>query len=158
MSFKSYYSNFECMPIILFFASIFLLSCSVEDLAPEQSDSNQTIIPKGVALESVKSLSNNKILSGEVVEYLDSLLQKRLNEIVPKIVQSVPEPEKFDYDRLENSFLKMLINNKSTDHSKKYQFLCDENERWIYRCNQETGEIECFSMSSNKLRLLSSTK
>jgi len=54
--------------------------------------------------------------------------------------------------------LKMLINNKSTDHSKKYQFLCDENERWIYRCNQETGEIECFSMSSNKLRLLSSTK
>jgi hypothetical protein len=146
------------MPIILFFASIFLLSCSVEDLSPRQSDSNQTIIPKGVAIESVKSLSNNKILSGEVVEYLDSLLQKRLNEIVPKIVQSVPEPVKFDYDRLENSFLKMLINNKSTDHAKKYQFLCDENERWIYRCNQETGEIECFSMSSNKLRLLSSTK
>ena len=138
MSFKSYYSNFECTPIILFFASIFLLSCSVEDLSPQQSDSNQTIIPNGVAIESVKSLSNNKILSGEVVEYLDLLLQKRLNEIVPKIVQSVPEPVNFDYDRLENSFLKMLINNKSTDHSKKYQFLCDENERWIYRCNQET--------------------
>ena len=33
----------------------------------------------------------------------------------------------------------------------KYQFLCDENERWIYRCNRMTGEIECFSMSSNKL-------
>jgi hypothetical protein len=40
----------------------------------------------------------------------------------------------------------------------KYQFLCDENERWIYRCNRMTGEIECFSMSSNKLRLLSSTR
>jgi hypothetical protein len=158
MSFKSCYSIFEYTPIILFLASIFLLSCSVEDLAHQKSDSNQTIPTNSVAIESVKSLSNNKILSSEVVEFLDSLLQKRLNEIVPKIVQSLPEPVKFDYERLENSFLKMLIDNKSTDHSKKYQFLCDENERWIYRCNQETGEIECFSMSSNKLRLLSSTK
>ena len=158
MSFKSCYSIFEYKPIILFLASIFLLSCSVEDIVPHQSDSNQTIPTNSVAIESVKSLSNNKILSSEVVEFLDSLLQQRLNEIVPKIVQAVPEPVKFDYERLENSFLKMLIDNKSTDHSKKYQFLCDENERWIYRCNQETGEIECFSMSSNKLRLLSSTK
>ena len=158
MSFKPYYSIFECTPIILFFASIFLLSCSVEDLAPQKSDSNQTILTDRVAVESVTSLSNNKILSSDVVEFLDSLLQQRLNEIVPKIAQSVPEPVKFDYERLENSFLKMLIDNKSTDHSKKYQFLCDENERWIYRCNQLTGEIECFSMSSNKLRLLSSTK
>ena len=44
------------------------------------------------------------------------------------------------------------------DQKKKYQFICDENERWIYRCNMESGEIECFSMSSNKLRLLSSVK
>ena len=111
-------------------------------------------MPYKVGIAHMASL----VTTPDVVEFLDSLLQQRLNEIVPKIAQSVPEPVKFDYERLENSFLKMLIDNKSTDHSKKYQFLCDENERWIYRCNQETGEIECFSMSSNKLRLLSSTK
>ena len=158
MSIKSYSFIFECAPFILFFSIIFLLSCSVEDLAPQKSDSNQTILPKDIAIKSVKSFSNDGLQSTEVVEFLDSLLQQRLNEIVPKIADAVPGPVKFDYERLENSFLKMLISNKDSDHSKKYQFLCDENERWIYRCNQETGEIECFSMSSNKLRLLSSTK
>ena len=52
----------------------------------------------------------------------------------------------------------MLMENNSEEGYNKYQFICDENERWIYRCNMETGEIECFSMSSNKLRLLSSVK
>ena len=62
-----------------------------------------------------------------------------------------------DYPRIKEivaSELESLSNNPT----KVYQFICDENERWIYRCNMVSGEIECFSMSSNKLRLLSSTK
>ena len=40
----------------------------------------------------------------------------------------------------------------------RYQFICDVNERWIYRCNLFTGEIELFSMTSKELLLLSRTK
>ena len=80
MSFKSYYSIFECTPIILFFASIFLLSCSVEDLAPQQSDSNQTTLTDSVAIESVKSLSNNKILSNEAKK-----LASDSSTLIPKV-------------------------------------------------------------------------
>ena len=78
--------------------------------------------------------------------------------MIPELKKSYPKPAKFDYTRLENSFTKLLLENKSDENLRKYQFICDENERWIYRCNMESGEIECFSMSSNKLRLLSSIK
>ena len=72
------------------------------------------------------------------------------------IKKSFPIPETIDYDEI-----KLIIDDKLNQGMKekiKYQFICDENERWIYRCNRMTGEIECFSMSSNKLRLLSSTR
>lgn len=85
-------------------------------------------------------------------------LQKYFNNLVSEIKKSYPEPVSIDYQRLENSFMKLFIDNKSKESMTKYQFICDENERWIYRCNMESGEIECFSMSSNKLRLLSSIK
>ncbi|MED5281301.1 MAG: hypothetical protein VYA10_07435 [Verrucomicrobiota bacterium] len=52
----------------------------------------------------------------------------------------------------------IVNDNQAQPVAAHYQFICDENERWIYRCNMLTGEIECFSMSSNKLRLLSSIK
>ena len=39
-----------------------------------------------------------------------------------------------------------------------YQFLCDEQEKLIYRCNRITGEIECYSNRNDKLKILSSVK
>ena len=63
-----------------------------------------------------------------------------------------------DTEQIEQIVRKELISFLKEKQDMKYQFLCDENERWIYRCNRMTGEIECFSMSSNKLRLLSSTR
>lgn len=101
---------------------------------------------------------DSKVIPGTDSKVLELLLEKYIGEIIPKINQTIPQPIKVDYARLENSFLKMLMDNNSEESKNKYQFICDENERWIYRCNMETGEIECFSMSSNKLRLLSSVK
>ena len=89
---------------------------------------------------------------------MDLLLQKYVGEIIDEISNAIPDSPVVDYDRLEGSFLKMLLESKTEDEGSKYQFICDENERWIYRCNMESGEIECFSMSSNKLRLISSIK
>ena len=83
-------------------------------------------------------------------------LDFKLIEFSKDIKKSFPIPETIDYDEI-----KLIIDDKLNQGMKekiKYQFICDENERWIYRCNLLTGEIECFSMSSNKLRLLSSIK
>jgi hypothetical protein len=135
-----------------------LMGCSVENLKPSKSDANKSELSKSIPLETVKVAPFEITPISSSPKLLDSLFKKHLNEIIPKISKAIPQPIKFDYPRLENSFLKMLIENKSDDSIKKYQFICDENERWIYRCNMETGEIECFSMSSNKLRLLSSIK
>ena len=63
-----------------------------------------------------------------------------------------------DSDQIKQIIKQELVTFLKEKQDMKYQFLCDENERWIYRCNRMTGEIECFSMSSNKLRLLSSTR
>ena len=77
---------------------------------------------------------------------LENQLSSKLNSIDP-----------LDTEQIQQIVQKELITFLKNKQDMKYQFLCDENERWIYRCNRMTGEIECFSMSSNKLRLLSST-
>ena len=110
-----------------------------------QSDVGITI-PNGI---------ENELLLADDIEVK---LQKYFNDLVSEIKRSYPKPVSIDYQRLENSFMKLFLDDKSKESMTKYQFICDENERWIYRCNMESGEIECFSMSSNKLRLLSSIK
>ena len=81
------------------------------------------------------------------IRILKDQLSERLEKIDPA-----------DADQIQQIVQKELIAFLQDKQDLKYQFLCDENERWIYRCNRMTGEIECFSMSSNKLRLLSSTR
>jgi hypothetical protein len=151
---------FEIVPIfatVVFFNLIFV-GCSIEDLDPSKVDANKTESFQSISPETVSSLSLNIPQASINAEFLDSLLEKHLRDLIPEIRKAIPQAENFDYTRLEHSFLKMLLANRTDKKLKKYQFICDENERWIYRCNMESGEIECFSMSSNKLRLLSSIK
>tara|TARA_B100000212_G_scaffold109131_1_gene81174 strand:+ start:547 stop:912 length:366 start_codon:yes stop_codon:yes gene_type:complete len=68
------------------------------------------------------------------------------------------EAVSMDYEKIREIMSGVVNSAQSQVNQAHYQFICDENERWIYRCNMRTGEIECFSMSSNKLRLLSSIK
>ena len=134
-----------------------LTGCGIESSNLNKTDENQTISLPENSVSPLMGL-DSKVIPGADSKVLELLLEKYIGEIIPKINQTIPQPIKVDYARLENSFLKMLMDNNSEESKNKYQFICDENERWIYRCNMETGEIECFSMSSNKLRLLSSTK
>lgn len=134
-----------------------LTGCGIESSNLNKTDENQTISLPENSVSPLMGL-DSKVIPGTDSKVLELLLEKYIGEIIPKINQSIPQPIKVDYARLENSFLKMLMDNNSEESKNKYQFICDENERWIYRCNMETGEIECFSMSSNKLRLLSSVK
>ena len=134
-----------------------LTGCGIESSNLNKTDENQTISLPENSVSPLVGL-DPKVIPGADSKVLELLLEKYIGEIIPKINQSIPQPIKVDYARLENSFLKMLMDNNSEESKNKYQFICDENERWIYRCNMETGEIECFSMSSNKLRLLSSVK
>ena len=141
--------------LVILFA--FLTGCGIENSNLKKSDENKTI-----SLHEIPVLTPNgfdpEVIGGPSSQVFELLLQKYIGEIIPKINQSIPAPIKLAYARLDTSFLKILMEKDSEESHNQYQFICDENERWIYRFNMETGEIECFSMSSNKLRLLSSVK
>ena len=142
------------IPCYFLFLGFLSAGCSLEDLNSDQSDSNQSSRLNVNPTQPFKELGNGIAIDPSNLKIIESILQKNLRNSIPEITKSIT----FDYERLEHSFLKMLVNHMGEDQKKKYQFICDENERWIYRCNMESGEIECFSMSSNKLRLLSSVK
>ena len=143
---------------VLIIFALGLTGCLMEDLKSENTDANETSVSQNISREPVTMFPG--LITGEAItpQSMDLLLQKYVGEIIDEISKEIPDSPMFDYDRLEGSFLKMLLENNAKDEGSKYQFICDENERWIYRCNMESGEIECFSMSSNKLRLISSIK
>jgi len=132
----------------------------MEEKKPSLTDINSTVGPiefsdkSDVGITIPNGIENELLLADDI----EVKLQKYFNDLVSEIKRSYPKPVSIDYQRLENSFMKLFLDDKSKESMTKYQFICDENERWIYRCNMESGEIECFSMSSNKLRLLSSIK
>ena len=135
-----------------------MTGCLMEELKSDNTDANETSASQNISPEPATKISG--LIPGEPItpQLMDLLLQKYVGEIIDEITKEIPDTPVVDYDRLEGSFLKMLLESKAEDEGSKYQFICDENERWIYRCNMESGEIECFSMSSNKLRLISSIK
>ena len=91
-------------------------------------------------------------------EKLDGIVRKGLVDVRGGLEDAIGKQEKIDYDRIHSLVLQSVVDNLKPVEPSRYQFICDVNERWIYRCNLQTGEIECFSMSSNKLRLLSSVR
>lgn len=132
----------------------------MEEKKPSLTDINSTIgsteffDKSDVEITNPNGVEHERLLADDI----EVKLQKYFNDLLSEIKRSYPKPVSIDYQRLENSFMKLFLDDKSKESMTKYQFICDENERWIYRCNMESGEIECFSMSSNKLRLLSSIK
>jgi|TARA_B100002019_G_C20981605_1_gene456102 plasmid maintenance system killer protein len=151
---KSFWQNqkiqiFGCLIIL----SAFISGCDVNQLTSSNEENNGSL-PQSVIPEISENIVNKAFESKEFeafilqqMKILESRLSKKLESIDPADSQQIQQIVKQELV----SFLK-------EKQDMKYQFLCDENERWIYRCNRMTGEIECFSMSSNKLRLLSSTR
>ncbi len=107
--------------------------------------------------EFVEALSARPVAE---VDYqkLDGIVSKGLADVRGGLEAAIGKQEKIDYDRIHSLVLQSVVDNLKPLETPRYQFICDVNERWIYRCNLQTGEIECFSMSSNKLRLISSVR
>ena len=135
----------------------FVSSCEVNPLTSKnketiKSEHNETVnVP--AEFEISENFAKQALESKEFEDFilqqfkiLENQLSSKLNSIDP-----------LDTEQIQQIVQKELITFLKNKQDMKYQFLCDENARWIYRCNRMTGEIECFSMSSNKLRLLSST-
>ena len=135
----------------------FVSSCEVNPLTSKnketiKSEHNETVnvpaefeIAENFAKQALES-KEFEVLILQQFKILENQLSSKLNSI-----------DLLDTEQIQQIVQKELITFLKNKQDMKYQFLCDENERWIYRCNRMTGEIECFSMSSNKLRLLSST-
>ena len=135
----------------------FVSSCEVNPLTSKnketiKSEHNETVnvpaefeISENFARQALES-KEFEVFILQQFKILENQLSSKLNSIDP-----------LDTEQIQQIVQKELITFLKNKQDMKYQFLCDENERWIYRCNRMTGEIECFSMSSNKLRLLSST-
>ena len=135
----------------------FVSSCEVNPLTSKnketiKSEHNETVnvpaefeISENFARQALES-KEFEVFILQQFKILENQISNKLNSI-----------DSLDTEQIQQIVQKELITFLKNKQDMKYQFLCDENERWIYRCNRMTGEIECFSMSSNKLRLLSST-
>ena len=137
--------KFICSKIKMFFYFFGLLwaclwvSCSVEDFSNMTGSENDRNSSIHTANHSSQGLGENALL--------------QMNKDIKNILDSHKAAQGIDVEVLLTNLLKSY-----EKELVKYQFLGDGHEKWIYRCNVITGEIECFSMSSNKLRLLSSSK
>lgn len=116
---------------------------------------NVTAASPALTKDLVEALSTRPVAD---VDYdkMDALVRKGIDEARGSIEDAIGKQEKIDYDRIHSLILQSVVDNLKPVEVPKYQFICDANERWIYRCNLLTGKIECFSMSSNKLRPLTS--
>ena len=135
----------------------FFSSCELNPLSSKQTNTigekNSTeVLPVLSEIAQVTPLPalESKELEAFILQQM-GILKQQFSDKLAKI-------DPADADQIQQIVQKELVVFLKDKQDLKYQFLCDENERWIYRCNRMTGEIECFSMSSNKLRLLSSTR
>ena len=137
--------------LILYLLIYFLFfGCSLEDLTQDKTTKE---IKDPLPSEEIKPQAP---IDQVELKSFEKTLNHQLSEFSGNLKNGIDERTKNNYERIRSLLDASVI--KMSGKNAKFQFLCDENERWIYRCNLITGEIECFSMSSNKLRLLSSIK
>ena len=130
--------------------SFLFFGCSLEDLTQEKTTKE---IEDPLSSKEIKPQTP---IDQVELKSFEKTLNHQLSEFSGNLKNGIDERTKNNYERIKSLLDASVI--KMSSKNAKFQFLCDENERWIYRCNLITGEIECFSMSSNKLRLLSSIK
>jgi len=135
----------------------FFSSCEFNPLSSEQT---KTIGEKNSSesLPVISEIAQVTPLPAFESKELETFILKQMSILKEQLTEKLAKIDPADADQIQQIVQKELVVFLKDKQDLKYQFLCDENERWIYRCNRMTGEIECFSMSSNKLRLLSSTR
>ena len=137
----------------LIILSAFISGCEVNQLTSSNKETNESL-PEVV----VSRVSENVVSKAFESKDFEAFILQQMKILESKLSNKIESIDPADSDQIQQIVKQELVSFLKEKQDMKYQFLCDENERWIYRCNRMTGEIECFSMSSNKLRLLSSTR
>jgi hypothetical protein len=132
--------------------------CSLEDVDMQTIDTNHSDDSALPSLANPMLIPQiNQVQPSVPLDrmQLDSLMEENLKEFGAEFSKMLPQPDKVDYERLQFLFQQSLLDREPKSPENKFQFLCDANERWIYRCNLVTGEIVCYSMGSDyKLKRL----
>jgi hypothetical protein len=126
--------------------------CSLEDVDMQTVDTNHTDDSALPSLANPMLIPQiNQVQPSVPLDrmQLDSLIEENLKEFGAEFSKTLPQPDKVDYERLQFLFQQSLLDREPKSPENKFQFLCDANERWIYRCNLVTGEIVCYSMGSD---------
>ena len=142
--------------ILLCFLFLVFAGCNLEVQTEEGNDSVElppVEVPSPLPTVVVRESPSPVDLNG-----LDKLMEQNLKEFGVEFSKLVPQPDKVDYERVKFLFEQSLIEKEKGPPEYRFQFLCDEKEKLIYRCNKVTGEIECYSNRSDKLKILSSIK
>ena len=127
-------------------------ACSLEEVDMQTVDTNlsdDSALPslaEPIPMSSIDQIRSSVPLNRT---QLDSLMEENLKEFGAEFSKTLPQPDKVDYERLKFLFQQSLLDREPKSPENKFQFLCDANERWIYRCNLVTGEIVCYSMGSD---------
>jgi hypothetical protein len=157
---------------------VFLISGCFEPGDSSASDTGQVSISSSGVPQDLSSVvtatSESPHLNKEILKALSALplaeidydrlsgvVHESLIDVRGDIEEAIGKQEKINYDRIHSIIFQTISDNLKTQklpEPSQFQFICDVNERWIYRCNLQNGEIECFSMSSNKLKLISSVR
>ena len=135
----------------------FVSSCEVNPLTSKNKETIKSEHNKTVNVPAEFEISENFASQALESKEFEVFILQQFKILENKLSSKLNSIDPLDTEQIQQIVQKELITFLKNKQDMKYQFLCDENERWIYRCNRMTGEIECFSMSSNKLRLLSST-
>ena len=146
--------------ILLNFLVLFLGGCTFEDSnknkPDEKNETAQAPLPP-VPPPSTPSMAWENRTSLDL-DGLDRLMEQKLKEFGMEFSKMIPQPDRVDYERVKFLFEQSLLEKEDDTPEYIYQFLCDEQEKLIYRCNKITGEIECYSNRNDKLKILSSIK
>ena len=127
-------------------------ACSLEDVSMQTVDTNLSDDPAlPLPVDPMPKSQIDQIQSSVQWDRaeLDSLMEENLKEFGSEFSKTLPQPDKVDYERVKFLFQQSLLEQEPKAPGNKFQFLCDANERWIYRCNLVTGEIVCYSMGSD---------
>ena len=149
------------VPAVVATSTLFWAGCPSENRSqkpsPEGNETSQSPLP---AQTPVSIVYDNTPLPGHPIDpqVIDRLMEQNLREFRAELAGSIPIPDKIDYERVKFLFQQSLLESEKNSPQYKYQFLCDESEKLIYRCNRMTGEIECYSNRNDKLKILSSIK
>ena len=146
--------------ILLNILILFLGGCTFEDSNKNEPDEKNETVKAPLSPVSPPSAPSMAWENRNPLDLneLDRLMERNLKEFGVEFSKMIPQPDRVDYERVKFLFEQSLLEKENDTPEYIYQFLCDEQEKLIYRCNKITGEIECYSNRNDKLKILSSIK